>query len=201
MTSIAVAHPKGGVGRSTTVYFLGLELARQHPDWRIILEDHDQGQHLSRMYELYPPDLDNLALTNAEGFTGEEGHINLVDTAPEASVQALRRILMHSQWLLVPVKGPEAGSVQVLPSFLHWIKDMDSCQLIGFVPTMWKPRRAEAQRWLRELHALASTHASRVFPPIPDLASIAAWSNNKRPYADLARAIVDATTQEGPARA
>jgi len=45
-TTLTVLHPKGGVGRSTTVYMLGAELAlRGH---RVALIDRDQGQHLSR---------------------------------------------------------------------------------------------------------------------------------------------------------
>ena len=59
-TVLAVLHPKGGVGRSTTVYMLGAELAlRGH---RVSLIDRDQGQHLSRVFDFYPPDIDGLVL-------------------------------------------------------------------------------------------------------------------------------------------
>jgi hypothetical protein len=59
-TTLTVLHPKGGVGRSTTVYMLGAELAlRGH---RVALIDRDQGQHLSRVFDFYPPAVDCLVL-------------------------------------------------------------------------------------------------------------------------------------------
>ena len=75
-TTLTVLHPKGGVGRSTTVYMLGAELAlRGH---RVALIDRDQGQHLSRIFEFYPPGVDGLVL-------GDQADVDLriIDTAPE----------------------------------------------------------------------------------------------------------------------
>ena len=45
---VAVLHPKGDVGRSTTVWQLGAELALRGK--RVRIEDLDQGRHLSRVY-------------------------------------------------------------------------------------------------------------------------------------------------------
>ena len=60
VTTLTVLHPKGGVGRSTTVYMLGAELAlRGH---RVALIDRDHGQHLSRVFDFYPPSIDDLVL-------------------------------------------------------------------------------------------------------------------------------------------
>src|SRR6266852_2565213 len=76
VTTLTVLHPKGGVGRSTTVYMLGAELAlRGH---RVALIDRDQGQHLSRVFDFYPPAVDNLVL-------GEDpsAALRIIDTAPE----------------------------------------------------------------------------------------------------------------------
>jgi cellulose biosynthesis protein BcsQ len=77
-TTLTVLHPKGGVGRSTTVYMLGAERAlRGH---RVALIDRDQGQHLSRIFEFYPPGVDGLVL-------GEDpsAALHIVDTAPEVN--------------------------------------------------------------------------------------------------------------------
>src|SRR5438128_6610921 len=77
-TTMTVLHPKGGVGRSTTVYMLGAELAmRGH---RVALIDRDQGQHLSRVFDFYPPPVNNLVL-------GEDpsAAIRIIDTAPEVN--------------------------------------------------------------------------------------------------------------------
>src|SRR5437870_12889248 len=49
---LAVLHPKGGVGRSTTVWQLGAELAL--PGKRVCFEDMDQGAHRSPTFGEYP---------------------------------------------------------------------------------------------------------------------------------------------------
>src|SRR5205814_297244 len=103
-TTLTVLHPKGGVGRSTTVYMLGAELAlRGH---RVALIDRDQGQHLSRVFDFYPPAVDGLVL-------GEDpsAELRIVDTAPEVNAERALGYLREADWVLVPVKGPEAGSV------------------------------------------------------------------------------------------
>ena len=47
--TLVVLHPKGGAGRSTTVWHLGAELALRGR--RVVLEDLDQGRHLSHVFE------------------------------------------------------------------------------------------------------------------------------------------------------
>lgn len=49
---LAVLHPNGVVGRSTTVWQLGAELALRGK--RVRIEDLDQGAHLSRTFGQYP---------------------------------------------------------------------------------------------------------------------------------------------------
>jgi cellulose biosynthesis protein BcsQ len=48
----AVFYPKGSVGRSASVWQLGVELALRGQ--RVALIDRDQGQHLSQILEFYP---------------------------------------------------------------------------------------------------------------------------------------------------
>ena len=51
--TITLVHPKGETGRTMSAYMLGAELAlRGH---RVALVDRDQGQHLTRIWEFYPP--------------------------------------------------------------------------------------------------------------------------------------------------
>src|SRR5215211_3546824 len=77
-TTLTVLHPKGGVGRSTTVYMLGAELAtRGH---RVALIDRDQGQHLSRIFDFYPPPVADLVLGG-----DRSAAIRIIDTAPEVN--------------------------------------------------------------------------------------------------------------------
>ena len=63
--TIAVLHPKGGVGRSTTVWHLGAELALR--GYSVRIEDLDQGAHLTRVFDAHPL-----------GLTGREADAQLV---------------------------------------------------------------------------------------------------------------------------
>src|SRR5579859_5813305 len=167
-TTLTVLHPKGGVGRPTTVYMLGAELAlRGH---RVALIDRDQGQHPSRVFDFYPPSIDDLVL-------GEDlsAALRIVDTAPEVDAKRAIRYVREADWALVPVKGPEADSVLALPLLLEWLQQARGARLLGFLPTMYKARRGDSRQWLGELERLAAATGARVFPPIGDLASLAAF--------------------------
>jgi len=180
--TITLLHPKGGVGRSTSAYMLGAELAlRGH---RVALIDRDQGQHLSRVFDFYPPGLDNLVL--GEDPTCE---VRIVDTAPEVDADRAIGYLREAQWVLVPVKGPEAGSVLALQLLLNWLKGTHGVRLLGFLPTMYKPRRGDSRQWLGELERLAEQTGTRVFAPIGDLASLASFRLDGHPYAALAAGV------------
>jgi len=164
---------------------LGAELAlRGH---RVALIDRDQGQHLSRVFDFYPPAVDNLVL-------GEDRSavIRIVDTAPEVDAKRALRYLREADWALVPVKGPEAGSVLALPLLLDWLDQAQGARLLGFVPTMYKARRGDSRQWLEELHKLAAERDVPVFPPIGDLASLASFRLDGHPYAPLAEAVEEA---------
>jgi cellulose biosynthesis protein BcsQ len=180
--TITLVHPKGGTGRSTSCFMLGAELAlRGH---RVALIDRDQGQHLSRVFDFYPPAVDNLVL-------GEDHSavIRIVDTAPEVDVKRALRYLREADWALVPVKGPEAGSVLALPMLLDWVEQARGARLLGFVPTMYKARRGDSRQWLEELQKLAAERNVPVFSPIGDLASLASFRLDGHPYAPLAEAV------------
>lgn len=184
---VAVLHPKGGVARSTTVWQLGAELALRGR--HVVLEDLDQGRHLSRVFERHPLGLDLLQL----GADASASDLVILDTAPEAQRERALEYLRRSDWVLVPVKGPEEGSVQALPALLRWLEEAEGARLLGFLPTMYKPRRAEVRYWLGELQGLAERHHTRVFEPIGDLASVAAWRLDGHPYAGVAEEILRAT--------
>jgi cellulose biosynthesis protein BcsQ len=181
------------VGRSTTAWQLGAELALRGR--HVVLEDLDQGRHLSRVFERHPLGLDGLALADGKPAPDNHRHIDLVllDTAPEAQRERALEYLRRADWLLVPVKGPEEGSVQALPVLLRWLEEAGGARLLGFLPTMFKPRRAEARYWLGELQRLAERHQTRVFEPIGDLASVAAWRLDGHPYAGVAEEILSGT--------
>jgi cellulose biosynthesis protein BcsQ len=161
---------------------LGAELAlRGH---RVALIDRDQGQHLSRVFDFYPPGIHDLVL-------GEDpaAAIRIVDTAPEINADRALGYLRAADWALVPVKGPEAGSVLALPLLLEWLERAGGARLVGFLPTMYKGRRGDTRQWLEELERLAAKTSTRVFPPISDLATLASFRLDGHPYAPLAAAV------------
>jgi hypothetical protein len=108
-TVLAVLHPKGGVGRSTTVWQLGAELALRGK--RVRIEDLDQGRHLSRVFERHPLGMDSLQLANGTSATYRSDiDLILLDTAPEAHREHALGVPHRADWRLVPVKGEEGRS-------------------------------------------------------------------------------------------
>ncbi len=73
----AVLHPKAGVGRSTSVWHLGAELALCGR--RVVLENLDQGRRMSRVFERHPLGLDRLTLVD-----GRDG-VRSRDNGPETT--------------------------------------------------------------------------------------------------------------------
>jgi CobQ/CobB/MinD/ParA nucleotide binding domain len=111
-TTLTVLHPKGGVGRSTTVYMLGVELALC--GHRVALIDCDQGQHLSRIFKFCPPGVDSLVLGDQD-----DVDVRIIDTAPEVDNARAVGYLREVDWALVPVKGSEGWQRAGLP---RWIE-------------------------------------------------------------------------------
>jgi cellulose biosynthesis protein BcsQ len=148
------------------------------------IEDLDQGAHLTRVFDAYPLRLDNLRLGG-----DAPADIVILDTAPEAQERRALDYLRRSDWTLIPVKGPEVDSVQALPMLMGWIAQVPGVQLIGFLPTMHKPRRASSKYWLGQLQRLAAEHGTRMLPPIADMASIADKSIAGHPYAGVAEEV------------
>jgi hypothetical protein len=100
-----------------------------------VIEDLDQGKHLSRIFTRHPLGLDLLRLGG-----GGPCDVSILDTAPEGRREQAVEHLRRADWLLIPVMGPEEGSVQALPALLQWLREADGARLLGFLPTMHKPR-------------------------------------------------------------
>jgi len=184
-TTLAVLHPKGGVGRSTTVWHLGAELALRGR--RVALEDLDQAKHLTNLVQRRDLPIPGLTI-------GSDGpaDIVLLDTAPEADTARGVGYLRRADWALVPVKGPEEASVQAIGLVLEWLEAARNCRLLGFLPTMATLRWAESRLWMDELERLAQSRGARIFSPIPSRASVAAWRLDGHPYASLAEEVLHA---------
>jgi cellulose biosynthesis protein BcsQ len=78
--TVAVAHAKGGVGKTTSTLILGRYLSRQY---RVELRDYDESQHLSFLIAEMAPDEHSLTqrlwLRNGED---RRADVVLIDSAP-----------------------------------------------------------------------------------------------------------------------
>jgi hypothetical protein len=54
---------------------------------------------------------------------------------------------------------------------MQWVAEAGHVRVPGFLPTMYKPRRAETPYWMDELEAFAACYVVRVLSPIGDIAS------------------------------
>jgi hypothetical protein len=79
---------------------------------------------------------------------------------------------------------------------MQGVREAAHARVLGFLPTMYKPRRAETRYWLDELEAFAQRHGARVLSPIGDIASIAAWRLDGHPYASLAAEVLRAIDRQ-----
>ncbi len=105
-TVIAIAHQKGGVGKSTSAALLAAEIAEIRPDWTVLIEDLDPYRHLT---ERWPGNTLTLRLVEENQSIGD---VRLIDTGPgdtPAFIEALER----ADYVVVPVR-PEPMSDQVL---------------------------------------------------------------------------------------
>ena len=55
---VAIAHQKGGVGKSTSAALLAAELAWLRPDFRILVEDLDPDQNLTSRWPGNTPNVE-----------------------------------------------------------------------------------------------------------------------------------------------
>jgi cellulose biosynthesis protein BcsQ len=159
----AVAHQKGGVGKSTSAALLAAEIAELRPDWTVLVEDLDPYRHLT---ERWPGDTLSLRLV---GESEGRGTLRLIDTGPgdtPAFVEALER----ADYVVVPVR-PEPMSAQALGRFVPVLRNVQAArhgapQIAGLIITHIGAGRGRRQMQT-EIEGYAAELGTSVIGRIP----------------------------------
>jgi cellulose biosynthesis protein BcsQ len=174
--TIAVAHQKGGVGKSTSTALLAAEMAWLRPDLRVLVEDLDPDLNLSARW---PGDTGQVQLVE---LGAGEGHVRLIDTGPGQPEQ-LSQILSRADYVVVPVRL-EPMSTQALGLFLPRLRELQGAnggrpQLAGLVATHFVGRSSDHQQFLVELGRFAEVQGAAVLGVIPFTTTIGVYLSTK----------------------
>jgi cellulose biosynthesis protein BcsQ len=150
---VAIAHQKGGVGKSTSAALLAGEISWLRPEWTILIEDRDPDRNLTARW---PGDTDHVQLVEP-GRGG--GDLRIVDTGP-AHADQLDQILYHCDHVVIPVRL-EPMTTQALGLMLPRLHAVQRTNggapvLAGLILTHFVGRVAEHVRVRRELEAFAA---------------------------------------------
>jgi cellulose biosynthesis protein BcsQ len=168
-TIIALAHQKGGVGKSTSAALLAAEIAWLHPGLRVLVEDLDPDRNLTSRW---PGDTDAVQLVAPRAGTAD---VRLLDTGP-GNPRALGEILRRCDYVVVPVRM-EPMSVQAVGLFMPRLREvqraMNGCpRLAGFLATHYVTRSSEHSAMAEQLQAFAQQQGTHLLGIIPFLVSI-----------------------------
>jgi cellulose biosynthesis protein BcsQ len=197
--TVAVAHAKGGVGKTTTTLIVGKYLSRQY---RVELRDYDESQHLSFLIAEMAPDEHTLTrrlwLRNGEN---RRSDIVLIDSAPARGPET-RKALMEADYVVIPAP-PERMARHALQQMLDTIDVIRSSRIdpntflhvLGVVPTMFDVRWPDHHAYLEQMQEECQERDVPVFPPVPRRHSYLSLSVAGQDYRPVADAIEGLLTQ------
>ena len=129
---VAIAHQKGGVGKSTSAALLAAELAWLRPDAQILVEDLDPDRNLTVRW---PGDTPRVRLVEAGH---GEGNVRILDTGP-GHTDRLAEVLRRAHYVVVPVRM-EPMSVQAVGLFMPRLREVQRAMNgIRAWPASWQP--------------------------------------------------------------
>ena len=190
---VAVAHAKGGVGKTTTTLIVGKYLSRQY---RVELRDYDESQHLSFLVAEMADDEHTLNrrlwLGNGED---RRPHVVLIDSAPARGPET-RKALTEADFVVIPAP-PERMALHALQQMLDTIDVVRNTridpnvflQVLGVVPTMFDTRWPDHHAYLDQMKEECRDRSVPVFPPVPRRHSYLSLSVAGQDYRPVAGAI------------
>jgi cellulose biosynthesis protein BcsQ len=139
---VAIAHNKGGVGKTTSTLMLGRYLSRR---WRVELRDYDETAHLTNLVE----DLAGAASTSiTRGLWLKDGKPRQADLvlidSPPARGRHTRRALVEAHYVLIPAP-PERMAIRAMRQMFATIHEIRADRqegnpflaILGVVPTLF----------------------------------------------------------------
>jgi cellulose biosynthesis protein BcsQ len=201
--TVAIAHSKGGVGKTTTTIILGKFLAR---DYRVSLKDYDDTRQLTDLVRSLGGDEDRVTRqlwlagddTNGHGWGRVAPDVVLIDAEPARGPRTWQA-LQESDFVLVPAP-PEGLAVRAMRQMFETIELVrqqgnPTLQIMGAIPTMFDRRWPEHRAFLEEMERECRQAGVRLFPPIARRQSylyLSTRGQDYRPVADaVARAVED----------
>jgi cellulose biosynthesis protein BcsQ len=196
---VAVAHAKGGVGKTTTTMILGRYLSRE---WRVELRDYDESQHLSFLIAEMASDEHSLTrrlwLRNG---SARPSDITLIDSAPARGPET-RRALIEADYVLIPAP-PERMALHALQQMLDTVDAIRAARadgnpflsVIGVVPTMFDVRWPDHRAYLEQMREECAERKVKVFNPVPRRHSYLSLSTAGQDYLPVARAVAGLVEQ------
>jgi cellulose biosynthesis protein BcsQ len=190
---LAVAHSKGGVGKTTTTLILGRYLARR---WRVALLDYDESAHLTDLVSEMAADQHSLTrrlwLRNGEARVAD---ITLIDSAPSRSPET-RRALVEADFVLIPAP-PERMAVRAMQQMIDTVEsvratDNPYLQILGVVPTMYDRAWPDHNAYMEQMQEACAQRQVRLFPPVVRRHSYLSLSTAGQDYRPVADAVSDA---------
>jgi len=195
--SVCIAHRKGGVGKTTTAWYLSRELARAGKN--VILRDLDPQRGLSDIVR----DLGGqngifsrrLALVADEQPLPFSPDVELIDTPPalDESLPGLNR----ADAVIVPAV-PEHQAVRALERMLQVLEDSRRdhpfLMPMGILPVRVRRRWQLHQEFLASIDLLAAEFGYPVLPAIPESQDVLRYSLRGRYWKPLAERILVAMT-------
>jgi cellulose biosynthesis protein BcsQ len=168
---VAVAHNKGGVGKTTSTLMLGRYLSRR---WRVELRDYDETAHLTDLVA----DLagsDGTSITRRLWLEAEEprrADLVLIDSPP-ARGRATRRALVEADYVLIPAP-PERMAIRAMRQMLATIREIQVdrqegnpfLEILGVVPTLFTRQWREHHDFVQQMAELCAEEGVRLFPPV-----------------------------------
>jgi cellulose biosynthesis protein BcsQ len=183
--SVCIAHRKGGVGKTTTAWYLSRELARAGKN--VVLRDLDPQRGLSDIVrDLGGQDgvfSRRLALLADEQPLPFQPDVELIDTPPalDESLPGLNR----ADAVIVPA-APEHQAVRALERMLQVLEDSkrDHPFLLpmGILPVRVRPRWKLHQEFLASIEVLAEEFGYPLLPAIPESQDVLRYSLHSRRF-------------------